>query len=370
MGFQRQRLGGLLCLLGLVFLSACSTTGSGDETEDARFILLQAKPRAYAIVEAGGRHEQARVRLAALEAAQYAPDAARDLARMGLGDENPAVRFAALVTIGKAQLRGLAEAASDLQQDENESVRAAAIFALKRCGREVDLSPLASMLTSGDAGARANAAMLIGQLGDVQAIGMLRESAGSPMPRVAPAERTWVRLQFAEAMIRLDPNDPEVLGTIRAGMYSNLDDVRVLSMQILGEIQDNSVHGGLAHIATRDNPIQIKIAAAQALARIGDRQGQPILLDGSAYTEQELEEELERYARRTGGSGAEAKVIRELLNDKALRERAAAEVRAQAAVALGWIETKKSARRLDKLLDDGDPIVQVAAASAVLRATR
>lgn len=360
-----------------VALPALAQQGGASISNEARIQLLQLKPRAYAIVEASGRHQQSRVRLAALEAAEYAPDAAYDLARNGMTDENPAVRFAALVTVGKLRLKSLSDAAMDLMRDENASVRAAAIFAAKRCGKPVDLSPLGSMLGSSRASTRANAAMLIGQLGEPQALEMLREMASQPMPRVSPPERTWVRLQFAEAIIRLDPNDAEVLSTIRAAVYSNLDDVRVLAILILGEIGDKSVRGGLAHIAERPNPIQVKIAAAQALAMMGDRLAEQRLLEISRYSADKLRKDLKDYLDVLDEAypsdqlqGPEVRAIRQLLDDPQAQIRAAAEVRAQAARGLGYVSSGASAKRLGEMMDERDPIVQAAAAAAVLRATR
>ncbi|MBX2851940.1 MAG: hypothetical protein KTR15_09370 [Phycisphaeraceae bacterium] len=335
-----------------------------------KIILLQSKPKAKSIVQSAGKSENPRVRMAALEAAQHAPGAAFELARNGLGDENAAVRFAALVTIGKLKLTDLSAAALDLTRDENESVRAAALFAAKRCGKDVDLSPLGGMLANGSSGARANAAMLIGQLGDKQAINMLRDMAAKPMPRVSPAKRSSVRLQYAEAMIRLDPDDDEVLGAIRASVYSNLDDVRVLAIQILGEVGDRSVQGGLAHIIKRDNPIQVKLAAAQSLVRMGDQQKGTVLISGSRYDEAQLRKDLRDFVQSSGVGGAEAEEIRDILANDERRALIASEVRAQAAVGLGYVDSKAAAQRLSALLNDPAPIVRVAAAGAILRASR
>lgn len=338
--------------------------------DETRILLLQAKPKAQAIIKAAGQSDDPRVRLAAIEGAQHAPDVAFDLARDGLTDENPAVRFASLVMIGKLKLSDLSDAAEDLTRDKNESVRAAALFAVSRCGKDVNLSPLAGMLANGSSGARANAAMLIGQLGEPQAVDMLRDMADKPMPRVSSAERTWVRLQYAEAMIRLAPDDAEVLGAIRAAVYSNLDDVRVLAIQILGEVGDRSVQGGLAHIIKRDNPIQVKIAAAQSLVRMGDTRAADVLIKASNYDDKMLRKDLQGFLKQTGGQGPEAGVIRDLLADEESRARAAAEVRAQAAIGLGYVDSKAAAQRLIALLNDSDLIVKVAAASAILRASR
>lgn len=359
----------LVLVCGLMALGAGSTSAQ-DGADEPRILLLQSKPKASSIVKASGREASPRARLAAIEAAEHAPEIAFDLARAGLSDENPAVRFAALVIVGKLKLADLADAAMDLVDDENESVRAAALFAANRCGKGVNLSPLAGMLASGSGGVRANVAMLIGQLGDPQAIDMLRDMASKPMTRISSAERTWVRLQYAEAMVRLDPEDAEVLGTIRASVYSNIDAVRILAIMILGEVGDRSVQGGLMHIIDRDNPIQVKIAAAQSLARMGDRQAGGVLIQASRYDERQLVQDLTAYLKNSQATGPEAQAIRELLKDERGRVRAAAEVRAQAAVGLGFVDTTASAKRLAVLLDDVDSIVQVAAASAILRALR
>jgi len=363
----------MLALAGLVAAPAALAQGRATEggADEVRFLLLQSKPKAYAVVEATAGHQSARVRMAGLEAAQHAPDAALDLARGGMVDENPAVRFAALVTIGKLELDRLADAALDLTRDENPSVRAAAIFAAKRCGKDVDLSPLGAMLASSDPTTRANAAMLIGQLGDGQAFEMLRDMAGRPMPRVSTSERAWVRLQFAEAMIRLNPDDIEVLSSIRAAMFSTHDDVRVLAMQVLGEVGDRAVVDGLSAVIERDNPVQAKIAAARALAQMGDSRGTKTIVAAASYDRETLTEDLEDYLRKIDADQSpEARGVRQLLANPAQLEQVAAQVRAQAASALAWVKTKAAAQRLTTLLDDPDPIVRLSAAASVLRASR
>lgn len=361
-------------LVGLVVtLFGMPAWGQGTDTpasNEARIMLLQAKPRAYSVVEAGGRSDQPRVRLASIEAAEFATDAAEDLARNGLTDENPAVRFGALVIVGKLKLTNLAQAAMDLTQDENASVRAAAIFAAKRCGKQVDLTQLAQLMANGSVSVRANAAMLVGQLGDPGALPMLREMAAMPMPRALPAQRTWVRLQFAEAMVRLNPDDAEVLGTIRAGMYSTLDEVRVLAIQILGETGNKTTLGAMAHIVSQENPIHVRIAAAQALLQMGDDQGLPTLLKATRYDTEALQKDLRSFLRRADDKSNQALAIEELLDDPEQQVIVASEVRAQAARALGWSNSKASAERLAALMDDPQPIVRVAAAAAVLRAAR
>lgn len=360
----------LACGLGL---SSAGSPVHGQANEQAsrhpesRITLLQAKPRAYAIVEASSHSKQARVRLAGIEAAIHAPDAALSLARDGLVDDNPAVRFAALVTIGKLKLDRLSQAAIDLMRDDDISVRAAAIYAAKRCGRDIDLSPIGAMLMHRKGSVRANAAMLIGLLGDRQALAMLREMATTPMPRSLAAERTWVRLQFAEAIIRLNPDDEQTLSSIRASVYSNLEDIRILAIQILGDASDQSVLGGLAHIVQRQNPVQVKIAAAQSMLQLGDSSALPTIIHASRYDQKILKRDLALFLRAADG-GDEVQAIKDILKDPKQQQRLAAEVRAQAARALGWSKSPEAATRLKQLIEDTDPIVQIAAAAAVLHA--
>ena len=372
--WQQANASGILAA-ALAALLVLALPGQGDAQDGAspderRILLIESQPRAYSILESSGRSEQSRVRLVALEAAQHAPDAAFDIARRGLADENPAVRFAALVTIGELRLERLSDAAGDMLRDPNPSVRAAAIYALSRCGEDVDLNPLARMLASDSPSTRANAALIVGRLGDPQAMGMLAEMAGLEMPRVSTAERQWVRLQFAEAMIRLDPDNEEVLVTIRAALYSPLQDLRVLAIQIIGEVGDESVIEGLAFMIEEDNPIQVRIAAAQAVARMGSQRGAQALIDASDYDTAQLRRDLQGYLRNLEGESSERQAIQEILGDPALQTRAAAEVRAQAAIAMGWLESPAAARRLAEMMDDPDPIVQVAAASSILRLSR
>lgn len=379
MGMIRDRFGvsGISTLAVCLLLGLCpvgtawAQPEAGEITADERRIaLLESKPRALGILEASGRHAQPRVRLAALEAAQHAPELAFDMARSGMGDANPAVRFAALVAVGKLQITELADAAEDLLRDQNPSVRAAAIYALRSCGRNADLNPIVPLLASDNPSTRANAAMVIGYLGDDQALPMLADMAGMPMPRASSAEREWVRLQFAESMIRLDPDNAEVLATIRAALYSPMDDLRILAIQILGEVGDRSVLEGLAYMVEDDNPIQVRIAAAQAIARMGDPRGGPALIAASAYDTEQLRDDLREYLRALSRNDPERGQIQALLNDPDRQAVLAAEVRAQAAIAMGWLESTASARRLAELLADPSPIVQVAAASSILKASR
>jgi hypothetical protein len=103
--------------------------------------------------------------------------------RRGLGDENRGVRFVSAMAVGRMRMESLAPLTAPLKMDESESVQAAAMYALKRCGRRVDLTPLAAMMKSEDPEVRGNAALVLGELGEKSASGLLREGLGKMMER-------------------------------------------------------------------------------------------------------------------------------------------------------------------------------------------
>ena len=127
------------------------------------------------LLVAASDSDSALLRANSIEALQQAPAHLEPVVRRGLVDENRAVRFVAAMTIGQFRMEHLAHLLQPLLQDESESVRAAAIYGLKRCDQPVDLTPLASMLVSEDPEVRGNAAMVLGGLGNPTAVPMIRQ---------------------------------------------------------------------------------------------------------------------------------------------------------------------------------------------------
>lgn len=296
------------------------------------------------LIEASQGHDAA-LRCNAIEAMQPLPDRALPLTQRGLGDANAAVRFAAVVTAGMLKFNTLSQAIGPLMTDANPSVRAAAIYAMHTMGERVDLTPLGDMLVSQDAGLRANVAMLLGLIGDKSAIPMLKQTAGVPMPRVDAARAAVVRCQVAEAVVRLGDNSD--LDTLRAGAYNSFGEVRVLSINAMGEVKDERMSPALRQMLnTPEEPPEVKLAAAAALARMGDQSGLSVALRFSADPN--------------------------------------AVIRAQAAWGLGWFSAPGSVTsghaasggaatgsfdRLQQLIGDPSPLVRVSAAAAIIRQT-
>ena len=81
------------------------------------------------------------------------------------------------MTIGELRLTHRAADVEILLADPSDSVRAAAIYAMHACGRPVDRTPLAAMLTAPDPEVRGNVIWILGKMGDPSALPMLQEAS-------------------------------------------------------------------------------------------------------------------------------------------------------------------------------------------------
>jgi HEAT repeat protein len=273
----------------------------------------------------------------ALEAMSVTPMRLAPLIPAGLKDDNAGVRSIAATMVGKIRLVDLAPAVRPLLDDPSPFVRASAIYALSKCNLQVDPSPLAGILLQDPSPrVRAHVAFLLGEIGDPSALGLLREAAKAPMARAAGAEVRLMQLQIAEAMVKL--GDESQLGTIRAALYpSRSEDLEAtaLAAQIIGELHDKGSMDELILLTAKRSkqgqfwPAEIRLAAAGALARLGNNKG-TFLAD--------------QYA------GSEMPVLR-----------------AQAAFVYGQIGRPENLPKLAILMKDPAGIVMVAAGAAVVR---
>jgi HEAT repeat protein len=300
----------------------------------------QGGPRLRAVsidllVQAAGADDPL-VRANAIEMLALAPEAAVDVLPAALQDENRGVRFVAAMTVGELRAEPLVPAVSQMLFDESDSVRAAAIFAMRRCGEPVDPSPLAFMIVSQDPEVRANAAVILGKLGDRSALPMLREALNLPMTGVALARTRIVELQIAEAMVKL--GDTGQMEVIRAALFAPDEhgELKVLACQLCGRLRDRPYAGALVDKAMRrgidQEAPEVRLASLQALAEMEPTRA-PIDLPMDYLANQRWD------------------------------------LRAQAATTMGYIRDPAVLPALSAVLNDGNPVVQVAAAGAILRVT-
>lgn len=303
-----------------------SETGEArsDELREAAIELLrQAMDSTYPLLRAN-----------ALESLQLAPEAFDPFVRRSLVDPNYGVRFVAAMSIGQLRMTHLAHLAEPLLHDPSHSVQAAAIYALHRCGHQVDLSPLAAMIESNEPEVRGNAALVLGDLGDRSAAEMIRRAVHKPMPRIPLARIKLVNLQMAEALVKLGRE--EEMTVIRAALFAPNEqgEISALACMICGRLKDGQAIPDLNNLALGQDesrrPAEIRMAATWALAKIRS-------------------------------SKAQTAVPMEYLENKQFQ------LRAQAASTLGEMGDPAVLPKLGALLQDPNPLVQIAAAGAILR---
>lgn len=274
------------------------------------------------------------LRANALEALQLAPEVFDPFVRKSLVDPNSGVRFVAAMSIGQLKLKKFAHLAEPLLHDPSQSVQAAAIYSLHKCGHQVDLSPLAEMILSNEPEVRGNAAMILGELGDRSAAEMIRRAVHKPMPRIQIARLKLINLQMAEALVKL--GHEEEMTVIRAALFAPNEqgEISALACMICGRLKDGQVIPDLKNIALGQDqyrrPAEIRLAATWALAKI------------------------------RSGLAEMAVPMEYLVNERF-------QLRAQAASTLGEMGDPAALPKLGALLQDPHPLVQIAAAGAILR---
>ncbi len=300
-----------------------TTTSAGNLRQAAVGLLKHAAKSPDALVRAN-----------AIEAMHQAPEHLQPLVESGVHDSNRGVRFVAAMTIGTMRMESVAPLLRPLLEDESLSVRAAAIFGLRRCGVSVELLPLASMIRSEDPEVRGNTALVLAALGNPSAIPMIRQAVGLGMKRVAAARVKMVDLQLAETMVKLGKEGE--IEAIRAALFGPGDqaEITALACMMCGRLGDERAVPNLERLARQEGkfqqPAEVRMAATWALARI--KPGRAPIDVPLSYADSQQ-----------------------------------AQLRAQAALTLGEIVSQASVRPLAVLLRDPDPLVQVAAASALLK---
>ena len=296
----------------------------------------EGRELALSILLQAARSPDPSQRANSLEALSGERAALKDVLRESLGDPNRGVRFAACMCAGRAKLESMGNLIEPLALDESGSVRAAALFALSRMGRRVDLTPLAALAMSDDPEVRGNAVLVLGELGDPSAIPLVEAVAGRPLKSGDVSRARIVDLQCAEALAKLGQR--QALDPIRAALFAPSEQAELIALacQIVGEIRDEGSRGALMRLWNAEGgslrPPEIRLAAATALARLGEPDMRPVLV-------------MTRMVQSAPDPF----------------------IRAQAATALGWIPTPEAQALLAPMLRDRNPYVQISAAGAWLR---
>lgn len=322
--------GALALVAALMAGGGCVGAGRGVPFEQRQ----KVEQRALLALTLATRDPAAAVRVQAIESLQEgAPRVGVRYFTEALEDEYPGVRFAALMALGSLRYAPARDMIGARRNDADPHVRLAARFALCRLGDASGVPEIVSALRSArSAAVRGNAALILGRLGDTGAIGALRGALKE--------QDESVRLQVLEAMALL--GDKKAVGELGLIAYSSTGPKMVLALLALGDARRSELRNLFLEQFEAAGYDEVRLAAAAALARIGEPVGVAFAMD-----------RLRNYRpERTGVDTPEQQ---------------AARVRILATVVLGAARDPAALSSLDDVLrNETNESVRVAAARAVL----
>ena len=278
------------------------------------------------------------VRVQAVEALErVAPRAGLPWIRIALSDENSAVRFAACVALGMLRDTVSQPAIEKCVSDPDPSVEAAAIFALHRLG-DVRRSPRLAefLLEHDDPAVRRNSAMLLGRLGEEGAIPLLA--------RAMMSDDEALRLQALESMVLL--GGEEARQELEFAAYSGDGAQQTFALLALAEARDPALEELFRIKLENSLHLETRLAAAKALGYLHCDAGYKVARRALDF---------HRPRKNDRDDPPEAQVLR------------ARQLAAHALAAIGDLDALPRLR--DRMNDDDDPRVQLAAAMAIVQLT-
>ena len=327
----------LLLLAAAISASLAGACAPGNPYLRDPVRMSQLKHRALEALKRGTTYQALpSVRAASIESLQdEAPEAALPWIRAGLHDDHPAVRFAAAMALGTLRDRASRESVARLLEDPDDSVKAAAIFALHRLGDTSHTAKLAWFLRDHpNPAVRRNAALILGRLGEEGAIPLLAGVVG--------CKDDALHAQALEALVLLGNREAVQQMTFVANSGNGPQEV--FALNALAATGDPDLRSTFEYKLTEGAYLETRLAAARGLGELGSGDGLKVALEGI------------RFNRPQPG----------LENDPP--ENQVMRVRQLAAVALGAIGDPAGLVPLaERLEDNSDPRVQVAAARAILR---
>jgi HEAT repeat protein len=291
---------------------------------------VDLETRAVQIIRQGLIDDNPQVRTNAVEIAAAAGDKEfMPYVESLLADEYVPVRFAAAVAIGDARYETAGSKVAKLLKDDDENVRIAASYALNRISNQGASRELLAAIKSSDLRVRANAALLLGKTGDRRVLPLLYDAMNDE------ASDDRVRLNSVEAIARL--GDEKIYQKLWAMLISVYADDRVFGIQAMSGLGTGPAKDAIETMLRDDLP-EVRLVAAEQLGRLGDTEGEKVVLDALTVN-------------AASAGDAEERV----------------RIQTLAASAIGQIRTAALRKNLPDLLKNESVIVRLAAAKAVLQ---
>lgn len=269
----------------------------------------------------------------------------------GLEDASPLVRFAAAMAIGDANyqpaLAALVAKAQDKTGEQDKRVFCGILYALFRLGDTSHLQSLALLLQDPEASVRANAALVMGKIGNRSAIGPLKSMLADEINEGA-------KYNITEALALLGDGGKQQL--LEAYVRGYFMDLRLSAMPALARCNAPGAWQILKEQEAWGNPARVRIIAAGAVGLLdGEHPGGN---DGSGYdlcveacrNPAPLAKEPEDQEQAFANASARGVSLQRL-----------------AALSLGWMRNIEAVPVLARLLTHADGGVRVAAAESIIR---
>ena len=258
-------------IAGVLACAACTEqpiTNPATTLAAVQNVRVQAlKPRAMSILQKGLVSENAKIRTHAIEvAAETGQQSMLSTIKKLTDDPVVPVRFAAVVALGDMKCGDCEKILRKSLNDTNVNIRIAAAYSLVKLDIGDYIGPLLAAAKSADQTVRANAALLIGKLGNRDHIPLLHE--------VLSAEDSVakVRMQAVESLGRLG-DERMYRSKLWALQISKFADDRVMGIRGMGALNTPESRAAVATML-QDDIEEVRLAAAEQLARLGDKSGE------------------------------------------------------------------------------------------------
>ncbi len=187
-----------------------------------------------------------------------------------LQDQAAPVRFAAALAIGDTEYTIAKNSLAPLLKDQDPSVITATAYAMSRLGSSEYNEVLRQAIYNENPVVKANAALLLGKIGDKSALKQLYWA----LYDTNSDDR--VVYQAAESIARL--GDEGIYQKLWSMLISAYADVRVSGVRAMGMLGTRKSREALISMLD-DTVLEVRLAAAAQLGKYGDDLGEPEVLD-------------------------------------------------------------------------------------------
>jgi HEAT repeat protein len=269
----------------VIFASVCFLGGCdpGWRVMEGGGNVARLREQAVEIIRESLDDENGLIRSNAIEVvAETGQKELMDKVKQLLGDDFVGIRFTAAVAVGDVKYVSAKRSVQRLLRDKNENAKIAAAYALVRFGnaeyaRFIRQAIKRKAVSKEDQTIRANAALLLGKLGDQDDLELLYEAMHDDY------SSDKVRIQAVESIATL--GDEKIyrmkLWALLISKYADDKIMGIRAMAALGLTGKDIYYDVKNAIATMldDDIVEVRLVAAEQLGRLGERIGEGVVLE-------------------------------------------------------------------------------------------